>query len=132
MEQEVTEKTETRFLLLSLLPSMSGAVNSQRSLFAPVAFCTCGLQGRFVGDAWRSSYESAIFDADGFSRGEPAIARDTEETAALDHLASRLGHRRDAKLHSAGERLAIPGWRGAAMVFLPDAEPGEIRALPDV
>ena len=44
----------------------------------------------------------------------------------------RLRHRRNAELHTARQRLAVPRRVRAAMVLLPDAHPGKIRLLPHI
>ena len=78
----------------------------------------------------RCSARIQVLDLDPRPGRYPAERRHAEHPAALDHLAAGLGERRDAELHAARECLAVPRRRRAAVVLLPDAHPGKIRAPP--
>jgi len=54
------------------------------------------------------------------------------ERSAIDHRATRLRERRETKLHSTGQRSAVPRRRRPAVILFPDAHPWEIGAAPDV
>src|SRR5207344_869517 len=78
------------------------------------------------------------FGDDPILHGDPRLGwnpperRDAEEFAAVDHLAPRFGHRRDAEFKPARDRSARPGRVRTAEVFFPDPEPRKIVAAPDV
>jgi len=85
--------------------------------------------GSFSTKCGRSPRGSALS-----TRSEPqsTVSQCIEQRAAPDRLPPRFRERRCSELYPVRHRASVPGRMRAAVVFLPDAQPREIRAFPEV
>src|SRR5215471_7478595 len=97
--------------------------SSSIELFRPI---------ELFGNGARMSYEHPILNVDAAHRRQPPISRNSKQLAAIDHFSTRFRHGRNTKLHTPGQGNAIPGVARPAVILLPNPQPREVVASPDV
>src|SRR5580692_3509046 len=85
-----------------------------------------------LGDILGRRDEGTVAHFEAATSRHPAIARCSEQSAALHHLPTRPNHRRQTELHSTCHRLSVPGRLLAEVILLPAPQPGVVLSPPNV